>query len=237
MIKRGVIPAAGAGERLRPFTLAFPKELLPVGDKAVIEHGVEAMVQADIRDITVIVGWRKHAILDYLGSGSRLGVNITYLVQDEEKGLAKAIERAKTVIDEPFLVILGDNYLKPKSFAGEIVKFHEKEGSDCTIGVCRVNEPQKFGIIEVEGSRAVRAVEKPKKSESDLGIAGIYVFEPSIFETIKRLKPGKNGEYQLTDAIQLMISDGKKVLVKELLGTHIDVGTFEALRKLQGCPR
>jgi len=233
MIKKGVIPAAGMGERLRPFTLAFPKELLPVGDKAVIEHAVEAMVQAGIKDIVIVVGWRKHAILDYLGSGSRLSVNITYVVQDGPRGLAKAIERAKTVINEPFLVILGDNYLEPKSFAREIAEYHEKERSDCTIGVCRVKDPSKFGIVEVEGNRVIKAIEKPETSKSDLGIAGIYVFNPVIFEMMERLKPGKNGEYQLTDAIELMISEGKKVIFKELIGTHIDVGTFEALRGLQ----
>jgi glucose-1-phosphate thymidylyltransferase len=162
-----------------------------------------------------------------------LGVNITYVVQDGPRGLAKAIEQAKIVIDEPFLVILGDNYLEPKSFAREMAEYHEKEKAECTIGICRVEDPSKFGIVEVEGNRVIKAVEKPERSKSDLGIAGVYVFDPIIFEMVKKLKPGKKGEYQLTDAIELMISEGRKVVFKELKGKHIDVGTFEALRKLQ----
>ena len=89
---KGLIPAAGMGERLKPITLAIPKELLMVGDKAVIEYVIEAMKNVGIKEITIVVGWRKHAILDYLGSGERLGIKLSYVVQDERDGLAKAVD-------------------------------------------------------------------------------------------------------------------------------------------------
>lgn len=97
---KGLIPAAGMGTRLGPIALAIPKELLMVGDKACIEHVVEAFKLADITDIIIVVGWRKHAILDYFGSGKRLDVNITYIVQDERNGLAKAVECGKNAVNQ-----------------------------------------------------------------------------------------------------------------------------------------
>ena len=136
---KGLIPAAGRGARLEPITLAIPKELLMVGDKAIIEYVIDAMKQVGITEITIVVGWRKHAILDYLGSGERLGVKLTYVVQDKRDGLAKAVSAGKHINhDEPFLVVLGDNFFYPKTFLQDILSFHEKNTADATIGVTNV---------------------------------------------------------------------------------------------------
>ena len=121
---KGLIPAAGKGTRLEPITLAIPKELLMVGDKAVIEHVIDAFKMADITEITIVVGWKKHAILDYLGSGERLGVHLTYVVQDEQNGWAKAIQAGERVIgDDSFAVVLGDDFFYPKSFRVSVLFF------------------------------------------------------------------------------------------------------------------
>ena len=119
---KGLIPAAGMGTRLKPITLAIPKELLMIGDKAVIEYVIDAMKMVGIKEITIVVGWRKHAILDYLGSGERIGVKLTYVVQDTRNGLAKAVSSGEHIIcNDTFLIVLGDNFFYPKTFLMDIL--------------------------------------------------------------------------------------------------------------------
>ena len=232
---KGLIPAAGMGTRLEPITLAIPKELLMIGDKAVIEHVIEAMKLVNITEITIVVGWRKHAILDYLGSGERLGVKLTYVVQDKRDGLGRAVFSGKhTIGNETFLVVLGDNFFYPKTFLKDILEFHNKMRADATIGVVEVNDPTRHGIIKpAENNIIADIVEKPnpKDAPSNLGCIGIYIFTPTIFEAIRKTKPGFKGEYQLTDSIKIMVDEGRKVLFKRIDGQHIDVGTIEDLKK------
>ena len=231
---KGLIPAAGRGARLEPITLAIPKELLMVGDKAIIEYVIDAMKQVSITEITVVVGWRKHAILDYLGSGERLGVKLTYVVQDKRDGLAKAVSAGKHINhDEPFMVVLGDNFFYPKTFLQDILSFHEKKKADATIGVTKVEDPTRHGIIKPgEDNRIIDLIEKPKPSNapSKLGCIGIYIFNPVIFEAIEKTKPGFNNEYQLTDAIKILVKEKYKVYYREIKGKHIDVGTINDLK-------
>jgi len=230
---KGLIPAAGMGTRLGPITLAIPKELLMVGDKACIGHVVEAFKLAGITDIAIVVGWKKHAILDYFGSGKRLGVNITYIVQDERNGLAKAVECGKNAINHnSFAVILGDNFFYPKTFLTEIIEFHNEKNSECTVGVTPMKDVSSYGVIKPKDERIIDIVEKPKQKDapSNLACAGIYVFKPSIFDAIKKTKPDANNEYQLTDSIKLLIEEKKPIFFKELKGKHIDIGSPERLR-------
>lgn len=232
---KGLIPAAGEGKRLQPITLAIPKELLMVGDKAIIEHVIEAMKSTGVTDITIVVGWRKHAILDYLGSGERLGVKLTYVVQDKRDGLAKAVQTGKHIIEnESFIVVLGDNFFYPKTFLKDILEFHQKEKADATIGVAELEDPTRHGMIKPgKDNRIIDIIEKPKPQDtpSKLGCIGIYIFNPAIFDAIKKTKPGIKNEYQLTDSIKIMINEKYKVLFKEITGKHIDVGTLEDLKK------
>jgi len=232
---KGLIPAAGMGTRLKPITLAIPKELLMIGDKAVIEHVIEAMKLVNITEITIVVGWRKHAILDYLGSGERLGVKLTYVVQDKRDGLGRAVFSGEhTIGNETFLVVLGDNFFYPKTFLKDILEFHKKMGADSTIGVVEVKDPARHGIIKpAENNIIADIVEKPnpKDAPSNLGCIGIYIFTPTIFEAIRKTKPGFKGEYQLTDSIKIMVDEERKVLFKKIDGQHIDIGTIEDLKK------
>jgi UDP-N-acetylglucosamine diphosphorylase / glucose-1-phosphate thymidylyltransferase / UDP-N-acetylgalactosamine diphosphorylase / glucosamine-1-phosphate N-acetyltransferase / galactosamine-1-phosphate N-acetyltransferase len=232
---KGLIPAAGRGTRLEPVTLAIPKELLIIGSKAVIEYVITSMKTVGITDITIIVGWRKHAILDYLGSGERLGVKLTYVVQDNRDGLAKAVLAGEHLSDhEHFLVVLGDNFFYPSTFLEEILAFHKKKKADATIGVAEVKDPTRHGIIKPgENDRIITLVEKPKPQDapSTLGCIGIYLFSPEIFKAIQKTKPGVNGEYQLTDAIKIMIDDGYNVCYKKINGRHIDIGTMDDLKE------
>ena len=224
---QGLIPAAGGGTRLGPFTNAIPKELLPVGDKAVIEHVVEAMRIAEIIDIVIVVSPHKHGLSDYLGSGRRFGVNLTYVVQDERKGLADAVLSGEHAIDGSFVVVLGDNFFRPKEFLRELISYHLNERADATIGVAEVGDVTRHGIIKPDGDRIADIIEKPSIEEapSTLGAIGAYVFESFIFDAIKETKPGYNGELQLTDSVKVAIDQGRRVLYKKIDGIHIDVGT------------
>lgn len=227
LVKTGLIPAAGSGTRLGPFTNAIPKELLPVGEKAVIEHVVYAMTLAGIEHIVIVVSPHKHGLSDYLGSGKKFGVNISYVVQDERKGLADAVLAGEHIINEDFTVVLGDNFFAPKTFLKDLIDFHVGSSADTTVGVAEVADVTRHGIINPDGQRILDMVEKPSPvdAKSNLGALGAYVFTPAIFDAIRNTRPGYKGELQLTDSIMTQILDGKKVLYKKIDGIHIDVGT------------
>lgn len=227
-VREAVIPAAGMGTRLGPFTRAIPKELLPVGNCAVIEHVVEAMKLADITNITIVCAPHKHGLSDYLGSGKRFGVKFTYVIQDERRGLADAVLSAEHTINGTFAVVLGDNFFDPKIFLKDLISFHIGQGSEATLGVAEVEDVTRHGIIRPIGNNIANLVEKPSQDEapSNLGSIGIYVFErDEIFDAIRKTDSGHKGEYQLTDSIKVMVDEGKKVLYKKIDGIHIDVGT------------
>ena len=233
MIEKAVIPAAGSGTRLGPFTDAIPKELLPVGDKAIIEHVVEAFELTEVDEIAIVVSPRKHGLSDYLGSGKKFGMHFSYVVQDERLGLANAVLAGEHIVNNhQFAVVLGDNFFRPKEFLRDLIAFHEEEDADATIGVAKVEDVTRHGIIKAEGGNAVvDLIEKPKPEEapSNLGAIGIYVFKPSIFDAIRETKPGYKGEFQLTDSIKILVEGGKKVVYKEIPGIHIDIGTVKDL--------
>lgn len=232
---KGLIPAAGRGTRMRPFTKAYPKELLPVGEKAVIEHAIHDMKEAGITDICVVVGHKQHAILDYLGSGKDLDVHITYVVQDDRDGLAGAIKSGEKYINgESFAVVLGDNYVDDKQALRELVEFHTERDMDATIGAFEPDDVSSYGIIDPgEGNLVAGLVEKPSPDDapSNLGISGMYVFNPVIFKAIENIEKGVGDEYQLTDAIDRLREDGYRVGYENIRGSRIDVGTPERLRE------
>lgn len=188
-------------------------------------------------DLSIIVGWKKHAILDYFGSGKRLDVHITYLVQDDREGLAKAVEVGKkTMGDDSFAVVLGDNFFYPKTFLKDIIKFHQEKNSDYTAGVFRVDDVTPYGVIKpAKGNVIEDIIEKPSQEDapSNLACAGIYVFESYIFDAISKTSKDHKGEYQLIDAIMILVDEGKNVLYKKMKGEHIDIGTPGKLKKSQ----
>ena len=231
---KGLIPAAGIGSRLGPFTFAIPKELLPVGDKAVIEHVVKAFVIAGINDITIVISPKKHGLSDYFGSGERFGVKLTYVVQDECLGLANAVASGEHIIgNEPFAVMLGDTFFSLNTVLRSLRKFHTSNNAGVTIAASEVTDTSRYGIIKPDGINVIDLVEKPNPGEapSNLAIAGMYIFEPGIFDAIRHTCIGRNGEYQLTDSIDVLVKQGVKVVYKKITGDYIDVGTPEDLMK------
>lgn len=239
VIKKAIVLAAGKGTRLRPLTLAIPKEMIRVGVKPVIEHVIEVLKAGGMRDIMVIVGRKKEAIMDYLGSGERLAVNIYYRIQDEPKGTAHALYQGRDFIGSgDFAVMYGDNYLKPYDAMTDLVKFHESKRPDATLLLSPVKDPRRFGIVRINNKgELLSMIEKPTIEEAKpyningvyLNIAGLLILKSLIFDYVEKTAPGRNGEIWLTDSIELMRRDGYKILGFVFGGRRYDIGTFESL--------
>jgi dTDP-glucose pyrophosphorylase len=243
-IRKGMVLAAGKGTRLYPLTLAIPKEMIRVGRVPVIEHAINVLKAGGIKDILVVVGLKKEAIMDYLGSGERFGVNIYYRVQEEPKGTAHAVYYGKDFIgNEDFVVIYGDNYFKPYNAIKEIINFHKEKEADATLVLHEVKDPTRFGIAKINNAdnRVLDMIEKPTLEEAEpyrignsyLSIAGLIILKSIIFSFIERTKPGKNNETWLTDSIKLMRQNRYKVYGFIFKGKRYDIGTFESLEEAE----
>lgn len=239
MIEKAIILAAGEGKRLMPLTLAMPKEMIRVGVKPVIEHVIEVLKAGDIVKILIVVGRKKEAIMDYLGSGKRLGVDIFYRIQDEPRGTADAVLYGKDFASlEDFIVIYGDNYFKPYDAMKKFLQFHNRSGSDATLVLHPVEDPRRFGIVKInEYGRVLAIKEKPNLREARLymsngrflTIAGLVILNHKIFDYIEKTPPGVGGEVWLTDTLELMRVDGHELGGCVFEGHRYDIGTFESL--------
>jgi len=242
LVKKAIVLAAGKGSRLKPITDAMPKEMIRVGRKPVIEHVLSVLKAGGIEDILVIVGWKKHALIDYLGAGDRLGLKIYYRMQEKTLGTAHATALGEDFIgkNEDFAVMYGDNYITPYNTMRKIVSFHKKKKGQGTLVLNRVYDPRRWGIVKVDDKmKILKMVEKPSFKESHdykindywLNIAGLMILNSKIFEYIKKTTTGKKGERWLTDSIELMRSKKNSIYGYEFLGDRFDIGTFESLRK------
>lgn len=239
MVMKAVIPAAGKGTRLEPLTLSIPKEMIRVGTKPVIEHVLDLVKAGGVKDAMIITGWKKGAILDYLGSGERIGMNVCYRVQDEQKGIGHAVHMARDWIDkDDFVLVYGDNYFKPTSMINDIIRFHKEKGSFATLVLHPVEDPRRFGIVKIDkDGKVLGMIEKPTLEEAEdyktngtfYNIAGLIILNNEIFNYIEKTPPGKNNEIQMTDAIELMRGDGKPVYGYIFEGLRFDIGTFESI--------
>jgi len=187
---------------------------------------LEDIRKCGITDVGIIVGHTKDEVKAAVGDGSKFDINVTYIEQEYPGGLAHAVLIAKDFLeDESFVMYLGDNILKE----GIVQLYNAFESSDCDvlIAVCKVKDPQRFGVVEVKNGKVVRLVEKPEVPKSDLALAGIYFFRSSIFEAIENIKPSKRNELEITDAIQYLVSINKRVDYKEITGWWKDTGKPE----------
>ncbi|PUA31222.1 MAG: glucose-1-phosphate thymidylyltransferase [Candidatus Terraquivivens tikiterensis] len=225
---KGLLLAGGHGTRLRPLTFTGNKHLLPIANKPILFYGLENLARAGIREVGIILGPIKEGIVEAVGDGARFGLKVTYIHQPEPLGIAHAILIAEDFLrGEPFVVYLGDNLLKKG--IGSFVKLFEEKQSDCVIGVTPTKEPQRFGVVEMENGRVVRLVEKPKQPRSNLALVGVYVFNDSVFEACRRIRPSWRGELEITDAIQTLIDMKKRVDVNFVEGWWKDTGKPEDL--------
>ncbi len=209
---KAVILAAGKGTRMRPLTFTRPKHMLPVAGKPILEHIIGFLRSAGIKDIIIVVGSDNEYIVDYFGDGGRFDVNIEYVEQRKPLGLAHAISMARNLLEneERFIAVLGDVLFKLN--LKDMLSFHMKKEAKATIAISEVADPTPFGVVKiVDGFRVERLIEKPKVPPSNLIIAGIYIFEGELWDCINELKPSWRGEYEITDAIQLMVDRGYPV--------------------------
>ena len=195
---KGIILHGGHGTRLRPLTHTGPKQLLPIANKPMSEYCVEAIRDCGISDIAIIVGGiGSNKVREYYGDGSKFNVNISYIEQDEPKGIAHAINLCKNFVEnEKFLVFLGDNIIQ-KSISDISKRFESSNNDDALLLLCQVSNPERFGIADVKENKIIKIMEKPKNPPTNLAVTGIYFLTPKIFEVFSRLKPSHRNELEI----------------------------------------
>src|SRR5215212_9330497 len=224
---KGLILSGGKGTRLRPITHTSAKQLVPVANKPVLFYGLEAMAAAGIREVGIIIAPETgETIREATGDGSRFGLEITYIEQDEPAGLAHAVLTAEEFLgDSPFVMYLGDNLLKD-GITGLVDTFRQSE-PDALILLTHVPDPEHYGVAELDGDRVKRLVEKPKKPPSDLALVGVYMFTSVIFEAARAIKPSWRNELEITDAIQHLVDGGHRVEPHIVKGWWKDTGQLD----------
>jgi len=208
---RGLILSGGKGTRLRPITHTSAKQLVPVANKPVLFYGIEAMAGAGIAEVGIIVAPETgHEIRTAAGDGSRFGVSITYIEQDEPAGLAHAALTAEAFLgDEPFVMYLGDNLLRDG--ITHLVRTFEEDAPEALILLTPVADPEHYGVAELIEGRVSRLVEKPAEPKTDLALVGVYMFTSAIFDAARSISPSPRGELEITDAIQVLVDGGHRV--------------------------
>jgi len=223
---KGLILSGGKGTRLRPLTYTRAKQLVPVANKPVLFYGVEAIVAAGIREIGVVVGDTREEIQQALGDGSRFGAQITYIDQDAPRGLAHAVLISEPYLrGEPFVMYLGDNLIADGITA--LVDDYRRIGCNSQILLARVPNPEQFGVAELANGTVVRLTEKPPQPRSDLALVGVYMFDETIFEAVRAIRPSARQELEITDAIQWLVDHGKSVHPHIVSGWWKDTGKIE----------
>jgi len=211
---KGVILAAGEGTRLRPLTFTVPKPLIPIMGRPLVEYILEALASSGIREYVFVIGYLGNLFKEQLGDGSRLGVRISYVLQERRLGIAHAIYRAidEGGVDGPFAVHLGDNFFDD-DLSRYVRAFSEGEW-DVYILLTRVKDPSKFGYVVLEGGRPAKLIEKPKNPPpGGYTLAGLYIFRDpdAVKRAFSSLRPSARGEYEITDLIQWFIDNRYRV--------------------------
>ncbi|QNE79646.1 glucose-1-phosphate thymidylyltransferase (plasmid) [Streptomyces finlayi] len=224
---KALVLTGGSGVRLRPFTYSTPKQLIPLANKPVLEHVVTHLRELGVTEICLLTGDWADAISAVMGDGSRLGVSLTYLRQDQPLGLAHAVQTARPFLgDDDFLMYLGDNILADAAgrVAEIVAEFRERRPAAGLV-VQKVADPRAYGVAEVDTDGSVlRLVEKPPQPRTDLAVVGLYYFTAAIHEATDAITPSARGELEITDAVQWLIGRGSEVVARRYSGFWKDVG-------------
>ncbi|WP_067499178.1 glucose-1-phosphate thymidylyltransferase [Actinoplanes sp. TFC3] len=224
---KALVLAGGTGSRLRPLSHSMPKQLIPIANKPVLAHCLESLAAIGVRDVGVIVGDRGDEIRASAGDGSAFGLRLTYLQQDRPRGLAHCVQIARPFLgDDDFVMYLGDNMLVG-GIASLAEEFHRTRAA-AQVTVTKVTDPREYGVAEVDADGRVTAlVEKPLHPRSDLAVIGVYFFTPEIHSAVRRIEPSARGELEITDAIALLVDEGRQVNAGRFEGYWKDTGRIE----------
>ncbi len=226
---KGIILAGGLGSRLFPATKVTNKHLLPVYDRPMIYYPIQALVNAGLDDILIVTGGNSAGdFLKLLGNGKEFGLkHVNYTYQEGEGGIAEALGLAEHfAAGDDICVILGDNIIQGNLRAARAAFESQKGGAHILLK--EVGDPERFGVAELDGNRIVKIVEKPKQPKSNLAVTGIYFFDRTVFDFIKRLEPSARGELEITDVNNFYVEAGKMGW-SMLQGWWTDAGTWESL--------
>jgi glucose-1-phosphate thymidylyltransferase len=229
MPMKGVILHGGHGTRLRPLTHTGPKQLIPVANKPISQYVLEEIVRSGVRDVAIVLGDTAHEkVKQHYGDGSKFGSRITYVEQGAPKGIAHAVGLCRDFVGEDrFVVYLGDNLLKG-GIKQYVDRFALERTTDALLLLTKVRDPERFGVAKLDPKgRLIGLIEKPKEPPSNYALAGIYLFSPTIFEAISKLKPSWRSELEITEAIQGLLQEGKEVAYEIISGWWKDTGRPE----------
>jgi glucose-1-phosphate thymidylyltransferase len=222
---KALVLSGGHGTRLRPITHTSAKQLVPVANKPVLFYGLEAIADAGITEVGIVVGDTAPLIEAAVGDGSKFGLNVTYLRQDAPRGLAHAVIVAREFLgDDDFVMYLGDNFIVG-GITGLVEEFAATR-PEAQIMLTRVSDPRSFGVAELDSAtgQVKNLEEKPRQPKSDLALVGVYLFTPAIHEAAANLKPSWRGELEITEAIQWLLDNGLTVSSTTITGYWKDTG-------------
>ncbi|MFI6562216.1 glucose-1-phosphate thymidylyltransferase [Streptomyces sp. NPDC050534] len=221
---KALLLSGGSGTRLRPITHTSAKQLVPVANKPVLFYGLEAIAEAGVTEVGIIVGDTAEEIREAVGDGSAFGLDVTYIPQDQPLGLAHAVLIARKFLGEDdFVMYLGDNFVV--GGIKDLVAAFRAERPDAQILLTQVANPTAFGVAELDADgRVVGLEEKPEHPKSDMALVGVYLFTPAVHEAVRAIKPSWRGELEITHAIQWMIDAGRDVRSTTISGYWKDTG-------------
>jgi glucose-1-phosphate thymidylyltransferase len=221
---KALVLSGGSGSRLRPITHTSAKQLVPVANKPVLFYGLEAIRDAGITDVGIVVGDTAPAIQEAVGDGGAFGLDTTYIRQDAPRGLAHAVLIAREYLgDDDFVMYLGDNFII--GGISPLVEEFRVGRPDAQIMLTRVPDPRQFGVAELDAAGEVIGLEeKPREPKGDLALVGVYIFTPAVHEAVRHLAPSWRGELEITEAIQWLIDNGRKVRSTTITGYWKDTG-------------
>jgi glucose-1-phosphate thymidylyltransferase len=230
---KGLILSGGKGTRLRPITHTSAKQLVPVANKPVLFYGIEAMAEAGIEEVGIVIAPETGAeIEEAVGDGSRFGVRVSFILQDEPAGLAHAVLTAEPFLQRsPFVMYLGDNLLQ--GGISDLVAAFREHAPDALILLTPVPDPENYGVAELgpssagEVGRVVRLIEKPTEPASDLALVGVYMFTAAVHDAARAIEPSARGELEITDAIQHLLDAGMRVEAHIVRGWWKDTGRLD----------
>ena len=221
---KGLILSGGKGTRLYPLTYTRAKQLIPVANKPVLVRVIEAIRDAGVAEIGMVVGHTAPEIQDALGDGSRWGVSLSYIRQDSPDGLAHAVKISRDFLaDDPFVMFLGDNVIQ--GGISQLIRDFADNDWNSQIVLKEVENPSAYGVAQLRPDGSIeRLIEKPEMPPSNLALVGIYMFDRHVFDAVEAIKPSARGEYEITDAIQWLIDHGHTVFPHIHRGWWIDTG-------------